>query len=568
MAVSLRRRPTKPKPRTKRLRTDPPAKDRRMVAAFTYPGAGTRYSHWFSDVRSLYRWITSWVYICLNLNATVVAQHQMRMYRRTPGPVDRDYAPLNRSMRKFLKSTQSSTVLLESVEILDHPFLRLMQQPNPMLDYHGLMWLTSCYLQSNGNAYWHVSLDEDGMPNELWPLPSQFVYPVLGDKSVFDSYELRIGSKYQMFPAAEIVHFKQPSPLDTLSGFGNLRGILEAAETNVRMLEFQRSLFDNMAMPDFLLSPKEDTGATQLQELKESWEESYQGWLKRGQMAAVPFPVEIEQLTSKNDDLQFEQGKISIRDELAAGFGIPVAVIAMNDATFTNTGAGMMLYTRNTILPMQTHIAGRINKDIMPYYAPREDEVESHLDADPPFMCFFDNPVPEDVVQITDKLTKLVGAGIFSPNRALAELGEDPVSWGDEPWMNAGLRQPQLIIKEVEALGDKAVADLAGAIAKLEAAGDFEIANMLRNALAVMTGHPEPTALTATPKPQQQDKPFGGDGGGENKNVVNYYSKSYQDNEPQEEAVEELAGDDDPVEGEALPDAGEVVPEPEIGVEP
>jgi HK97 family phage portal protein len=441
-------------------------------------------------------------------------------------------------------------VLLESEEILDHPFLRLMQNPNPLLDYFGLMWLTICYLQNNGNAYWHISLDDDGMPVEIWPLPAQFMYPILGENAVFDQYEMRIGSKFQIFPSSEIVHFKRPSPLDTLSGFGNLRGVLEAAETNVRMLEFQRALFDNMAMPDFLLSPKEDTGATQLQELKESWEETYQGWLKRGQMAAVPFPVDVEQLTSKNDDLQFNEGKIIIRDEIAAGFGIPVPVISMNDTTFTNAGAGMVLYTRNTILPLQTHIAGRINKDIMPYYSPREGEVESWLEADNPFFVCFDNPVPEDVAALTDKLTKLVGSAVFSPNRALAELGEDPVPWGEEPYINAGMRTPSMIQEEVDAVVSKtlkeaevnrSLAQLSTSVATLLKAGDVDLANVLRNNIAELTGGTV-SPLSEVPKPQQQEvKPFGQD-------------KEKPKEKPAAKGVElEVEGEEDHGAGEAVP---------------
>lgn len=534
----------------KRLSTDPRAKDRRVVSAFTYPGAGARYSHWFSDVRSLYRWITSWVYICTDRNATIVSQHQIRLYRRSPGPYDRASEPISRSTRRFLKTSHSSMVLLESEEILDHPFLRLMQNPNPLLDYFGLMWLTICYLQNNGNAYWHISLDDDGMPVEIWPLPAQFMYPILGENAVFDQYEMRIGSKFQIFPSSEIVHFKRPSPLDTLSGFGNLRGVLEAAETNVRMLEFQRALFDNMAMPDFLLSPKEDTGATQLQELKESWEETYQGWLKRGQMAAVPFPVDVEQLTSKNDDLQFNEGKIIIRDEIAAGFGIPVPVISMNDTTFTNAGAGMVLYTRNTILPLQTHIAGRINKDIMPYYSPREGEVESWLEADNPFFVCFDNPVPEDVAALTDKLTKLVGSAVFSPNRALAELGEDPVPWGEEPYINAGMRTPSMIQEEVDAVVSKtlkeaevnrSLAQLSTSVATLLKAGDVDLANVLRNNIAELTGGTV-SPLSEVPKPQQQEvKPFGQD-------------KEKPKEKPAAKGVElEVEGEEDHGAGEAVP---------------
>lgn len=560
-------------------RSERQAQDRQMVSAFTWPGKGFRHSSILSNVRSIHRWITSWVYTCVDRNATAVAQHALHLYRQTPSPYPRESTALDKKCRLYLKSQLGSRKALAAEEILDHPFLKLMAQPNPLLDYFGLLWLTVCYLQSCGEAFWKICLDDEGMPCELWPLPAQFVYPILGPKQVFDNYELRMGAMVQVFPAEEIVHFRKPSPLDTLSGFGNLRGVLESAETNIRMQEYQRALFDNMAVPDFLLTPKEETTADQINALRQSWNEEYQGWLKRGQAAVAPFPMEVESLTMKNSELEFKDGRIIIRDEIAAGFGVPIPIIAVDGTTFSNYAVGMQVYMRNTILPMQTCIAGRINKDMMPYYAPREGDEFAEV-TETPFFVFFDNPVPEDVAATTDKLTKLVGAGVYSPNRALAELGEDPVSWGDQPWLNAGLRTPLLIEQQVAAEvakvqaesearkieGDSppSLSDLANAVSKLVSVGDVELANVLRDEIARLVGVEVVAPLTETPEPQLTQQPFGGPGGdkpGGDKPNGNSKPKPSKDADIEGQGSEEVSTTDLDPEVEVVEVIKEVSPE-------
>ncbi len=417
-----------------------------MVEAFTAGRIGLKHSDIRSDVRRVERWIQSWVYICIERNAVAVTQQNCRMYTRNPaGP--RATKDLTYKDHNHLKSAYGAELTEDTKEAPDHPFLRLLDRPNPILDRSGLFWLTVAYLQSTGRALWHMKFDDDGMPIEIWPLPSQYTVPVFGPDSVIDHYELRYSSHVQTFSREEIAHFRCPSPIDTISDFGNLRGILETAETDVRMMEYERAVFDNMAVPDILISAKGDTTTHQIEALQANWEHEFKGHRRRGKTAAVPFPIDVTQLSFKNRDLEFDKGSIRVRDKVAAGFGVPIPILTSTSATFNNMDIGVQLWMRNKISPLLLLIASTINHDIMPRYAPREEDLDSGVPERPPWFIAWDNPVPEDLTSQGERDVADIGAGVSTINEVRRERNKEPVAWGNEPWLNSALVTPAMALE-------------------------------------------------------------------------------------------------------------------------
>ena len=434
------RRRTRPRQRSR-------ARD--VVEAFTFGRVGLRHSDSRVDIRRLDRWFASWVYVCIERNATAVTQQVPRLFHRTAN-TPRTTKALTHPRREYLKAIMPQQLTQDTVEVPHHPFLDLLERPNPILDKSGLFNLTVSFLQATGNSFWQMTYDDEGMPAEIWPLPSQYMTPVFGEERIIDKYEFRMGGKIQHYDASEIVHFRRPSPIDTISDFGNLRGMLETAELDIRMLEYERAVFDNMATPDILISPKGDTAPAQLEALRHDWEQKYKGHRRRGKAAAVPFPIEVTQLSFKNRDLEFEKGKISVRDKLAAGFGVPIPILTSTSTTFSNMDVGVQLWMRNTIQPLTVLIATTINHQVMPSYEPREDDGIEFKAERPQWFIAFDNPVPEDIDSQAVRDASDVGAGLYTINEVRERRGDEPVPWGDEPFMLPGLLTPTQIAEQQE----------------------------------------------------------------------------------------------------------------------
>lgn len=419
------------------------AQDRRIVQIATSRGRGFAHIAPNIDNRHLIERFASWIYICIERNATEVAQHPIRLYSESKHTTHPTKA-LSNKQHEHLKTVVPQRATREAVEVEEHPFLDLMEYVNPILDSCGLYWLTVAYLQADGNAYWHIAENALGTPVEIWPLPSQFMFPILGEENVIDFYELRYLTNVTRFPAREVIHFRQPSPLDMISGFGNLKGILFAAETNLRMQEWENALFTNYCLPDFIFSPKGDISETQQKQLQADWENEFGGWRNRGKMAVSPFEAKIERLSLTAKELQFKEGRKAVLEEIAAGFGVPMNVITNDSITFNNMRHGTALWMRSRIKPLQKTISNALNTYLMPRYTGGDGtEVIGVLRRRSPLFVAFDNPVPEDIDADADRLVKLSGGiPLLEPNEARAELGRPPVEWGNEPFIPGGVRRP------------------------------------------------------------------------------------------------------------------------------
>lgn len=540
-ALATRKRPGR---RRRRQAGAPRAHDRQVVNAFILGRTGLRHIDYRSDVKRLDRWFQSWVYICVERNSVAVTQQVCRMYRRGPNQSPRATKALAPKQERYLKATYTGETTKDTVEVEDHPFLRLLERPNPMLNRGGLYWLTVTYLQSTGDAYWHMKLDKDGQPIELWPLPSQYVTRKMGENSVIDSFELRMGAKVQDFPRDEIVWFRKPSPIDTIGGFGNLRGILETAELDMRMLEYERAVFDNMAVPDILISAKGDTTGAQIQNLEANWRAEYKGHRRRGMAAAVPFPIDVTQLSHKNRDLEFDKGNIRSRDKIAAGFGVPIPILTSTSTTFSNMDVGVQLWMRNGIQPLLFEIAETINHDVMPKYSPTAEDLGENVPERTPWFIAFDSPVPEDLTSQNERDVADVGAGIRTRNEIRLDRNLEPLPDGDEVLINSGMTTLALIKESQEfdqemqrlALEQSAASEAANAanadmvtppgFGELTTAldlmariNDLEGVNLVRDAIATQLGGaltditelaPEPSGAivepgTAAEKPQSEE---------------------------------------------------------------
>ena len=485
--------------------------DRPVVEAFTMGRIRQRHIDYRSDIRRLDRWLQSWMYICMERNATAVTQQTCRMYRRGDSPGPRSVKALAPKQARYLKAAHTGEFTGDTVEAEDHPFMQVLERPNPILDKAGLYLLTITYLQGTGQGYWHKHFTPDGELTELWPLPSQYVTPMYGEGTIIDEYELRMGRAVRIFPREEIVHFRIPSPLDTISGFGNLRGILETAELDIRMLEYERALMDNMAVPDILISAKGDTVPQQLEALQDEWEQKFQGHTRRGKAAAVPFPIDVTQLSFKNRDLEFDKGSIRVRDKIAAGFGVPIPILTSTSTTFSNMDIGVQLWMRNKIQPLLVLLASTINHDIMPHYSPTAEDVgEDKVPERTPWFIAFDNPVPEDLTSQNDRDVADLGAGVVIINEVRHERNMEPVPWGDEPWMQPGLETPTMAedrlrhTQEMERMqferdGDAAAAaaeagpsttfaELTTGLDLLSKIGDLDGVNLIRQQMAGLLG--------------------------------------------------------------------------------
>ena len=383
---------------------------------------------------------TSWVYACVNKNAISCAQTTLRLYGGKPNSKvksrfktstvkDLEKARLEKSPtigRMARKAT-------EIEEIVDHPFLDLMERANDYMNGFDLLEMLYQHLELTGNAYWYIAKDETmGIPMELWPLLPQYVKPVVTTSEMIVGYEFSMdGVNKYFYDAEDIVHFKYPNPRNMIIGMGKLEACVIAADLGTAMNAYEATLFQNNARPDVVIVLPEEAGSPsepEIAKVKREWRKSH-GGKKAGGLGILWGGAKLEQVSLSPREMSYLMGRKASREEVCGIFGVPLSKFTSENVNRANAESGEYTYMKDTVLPMLRRVEQKLTEKLLPMFSDN-------------LFCAFDNPVPEDKeYRLKEKETNLK-LKYSSINEEREIDGLEPVEWGKEPVQPEPINQP------------------------------------------------------------------------------------------------------------------------------
>ncbi|HYM21434.1 MAG TPA: phage portal protein [Candidatus Kapabacteria bacterium] len=240
----------------------------------------------------------------------------------------------------------------------DHEIEKILAAPNPMMTGSDLLELTSQWLDATGNALFLKVRNGYGRPSELWLLPAT-------------SYTIERGTDelpmyYRFFPtntqvaAADVIHIKR-SDIRTAPYYGHaiLSDIIETAKTDSALRLYQQRFFDNDSMPRAVLRfPKGTTlSQSQIDDLKNAWEEKYQGAINAGKLAILPDGGDLEPLGTSSKELDFTASRNALRDAIREAFKVPKIALGDTDGVnLANADTSYRIFMRDIV----DHALGKI----------------------------------------------------------------------------------------------------------------------------------------------------------------------------------------------------------------
>jgi phage portal protein BeeE len=206
---------------------------------------------------------------CISINAAACASFPPRLYVTTakgqarPKCATRPVVPAARQRLYAAGHLKANTLGAAVEEVTDHPLLTLLKKVNPVHNSFDLWELTQVYLEVHGRAYWYLQPGPLGIPEEIWPLPSQNVTPRRKPDSrrVLDYFEYRTGSREQRFAPEEVIFFRYPDPRDPYTGgLSPLRACYEQVSLTAEYAATKSAIYENRALPSALVSPDDIIG--------------------------------------------------------------------------------------------------------------------------------------------------------------------------------------------------------------------------------------------------------------------------------------------------------------------
>lgn len=397
---------------------------------------------YFTDVnyRSLVNKYTSWVYACASKNAISCAQIPLRLYTTKAGGKTKCLFPTKSipvgRMSYLLKSPTAFSYIRKAnviEEIVEHPFLDLMQNVNEFMNQFDLLEHLFLSQDITGNGYWVIIRQSPlNVPTEIWPMQPQFMKPIPNKKNFIEAWEYSISAtEKHIIKPEDMVHFKYINLKDAILGLGPLQACVVAADLGISMNEYETGLFQNRAIPDWAMTMPAETGKPNpdmAKRIEKEWRKKYQGAKNAGKIAFLYGGADLKQISLSPKEMSFLQGRKASKEEVAAIFGVPLSKITVENVNRANAEAGDYAYMKDTVLPRLRRVEQKLNERLLPMFDER-------------LFCAFDNPVPEDKEFHLKETTELLKVGYKSINQARQDDGQEEVEWGEKPYMPITLVQ-------------------------------------------------------------------------------------------------------------------------------
>ena len=309
----------------------------------------------------------------------------------------------------------------DEVEIQQHPFIDMMNRPNPLFEMtSGAVWrLLQIYLELKGEGYFLFEFDAVGRPVELWPMPPHWVQqtPYLGHSF----YEIKsTDGQIRQIPVDDVFCMKNLNPLDPYKrGLGAAEALADEIETDEYAAKFQKKFFYNDATPSTLISMP-GSSRDQRKRFREEWNSHFRGPFNSHGIATVDGEVTVTKLAENMRDMDMMQGREFLRNAVLEHFGVPREIMGITENSNRATAdAAQYIYAQNVLMPRLERREEAINTQILPFYGEG-------------LVWHFDDIVPHS--QEFDKGVALDGwnAGLLTKDEARELLGQEPCKMGGD----------------------------------------------------------------------------------------------------------------------------------------
>jgi HK97 family phage portal protein len=268
-------------------------------------------------------------------------------------------------------------------ELLQHPLLALLQNPNPYQAgaelWHQLVaqWLIS------GNAYVQMVAANGGEPRELYALRPDRVRVIAGNKGLPAGYRYQVGetaTDYPLHPVngrGAVLHLRRFHPLNDWYGLSPMEAAAYSIDQHNQAASWNQALLQNGARPSGALvvrSGEKDAGAERLNEeqywrLKQQIDEQFSSPANAGRPLLLEGGLEWKEMSLSPRDMDFIEAKHSAARDIALAFGVPPQLLGIpGDNTYSNLAEARLALWEQTILPLVDRLTNALNGWIVPAF--------------------------------------------------------------------------------------------------------------------------------------------------------------------------------------------------------
>jgi len=259
-----------------------------------------------------------------------------------------------------------------------HPFLSLLQNPNPHQGISRFMEALTAYLLLAGNVYIEAVMREHE-PLELYLLRPDRVRVIPGASGVPEAYEYTLGGRSVRIPVdpfdgkSRVRHIRTFHPLHDWYGMSPIEAAAHAIDQHNAVAGYNLSLLQNGGRPSGALqinsAERNILSEEQRARLRHELKEAYEGSRNAGRVLILEGNFEWKEMGLSPKDLDPIEGKNLSAREIAQVYGVPSMLVGVpGESTFSNYKEARYHLWEDTILPYLEMIKGELNQWLVPFF--------------------------------------------------------------------------------------------------------------------------------------------------------------------------------------------------------
>lgn len=286
------------------------------------------------------------LFAIVSLNASAVASAEWHLYQRT--------SVRDKKRRK---------------EILNSPFMRLWENPNPFMTGRFLREAAQQHLDLVGECIL-VLYKMAGVVMEIWPVRPDRMQPVKHPTKFLTGW-IYNGPDGEEVPLEldQVIQIKMPNPRDPYRGMGPVQTILADIDAARYSAEWNRNFFVNGAKPGGIIKVDHRMTDDQFKSMVARWQTQHQG-VANAHRVAILENAEWVDTNFSMSDMQFVELRNLPRELIREAFAFPKPMLGtVDDVNRANAEAGKEIMAETQTVPRLRRWKDGINFQLLPQFA-------------------------------------------------------------------------------------------------------------------------------------------------------------------------------------------------------
>ncbi|MBZ9674542.1 phage portal protein [Mesorhizobium sp. ES1-1] len=318
---------------------------------------------------------------------------------------------------------------------VSHPVLTLMAQPNPAQTWEEFAIELVAWHRVAGEAF-ILRLPATGQPRELHVLNPEAMDVKGGKGGIPTEYVFGTGEDKKTFPVnqltgvSQILHIKTFNPLNQWRGLSPLSPAARATDIHNRGSAWNSSLLLNSARPSGIVEFTGTVTETVLSQMREYFKKAWSGTANAGNVPMMTGGAKFTALSHTPKDMDFQSGMSEAAKNIGLVYGVPLPLLTMDAATFSNMDSAQERLWTETVLPLLNLVIKKLGQFVMPLFADGKADKKTRV-----VLAYNAESVPAlepKRERLYKRMKDAVAGGLVTPNEARAEMGFEEMDGADQ----------------------------------------------------------------------------------------------------------------------------------------